>query len=139
MLHSIQFIKNLLHKENIPLKNLGLTVTYHDPCHIGRNAGVNPLYNEPREILSNITTLVEMKTIQENAKCCGAGGGVKKGFPDLALEIGKSRIKEAEDTGAEFLVSICPFCFRNLNDAISALNSNIKMIDLLELLDQALS
>lgn len=80
-----------------------------------------------------------MKTIKENAKCCGAGGGVKKGFPELALEIAKSRVKEAEDTGAEYLVSICPFCYRNLSDAIIALNSKIKMIDLLELLDQALS
>ena len=80
-----------------------------------------------------------MKTIKENAKCCGAGGGVKKGFPDLALEIAKSRIKEAEETGAEYLVSICPFCYRNLSDAIKSLNSNIKMIDLLELLNQALS
>ncbi|MFX1357849.1 MAG: (Fe-S)-binding protein [Promethearchaeota archaeon] len=137
--HSIEFIKELLHEKNISLKNLGITVAYHDPCHTGRNAGVNPLYEEPRDILSKIATLVEMKTIKENAKCCGAGGGLKKGFPSLALEIAKSRIKEAEDTGAEYLVSICPFCYRNLYDAIKALNSDIKMIDLLELLNQALS
>jgi Fe-S oxidoreductase len=79
-----------------------------------------------------------MKTIKGNAKCCGAGGGVKKGFPDLALNIAKSRIKEAEETGADYLVSICPFCYRNLNDAIIELNSNIKMIDLMELLNQAI-
>ena len=79
-----------------------------------------------------------MKTIKENANCCGAGGGVKKGFPDLALEIAKSRVQEAEETGADYLVSICPFCYRNLADAITALNSNIKMVDLMELIDQAL-
>ncbi|MFW9936188.1 MAG: (Fe-S)-binding protein [Candidatus Thorarchaeota archaeon] len=139
VLHSIEFIKAVLEDKNISLKNLGITVTYHDPCHTGRNAGVNPLYEEPREFLSEIAILNEMKTIKENAKCCGAGGGVKKGFPELALEIAKSRVKEAEDTGAKYLVSICPFCYRNLNDAIKALNSDIKMIDLLELLNQALS
>ena len=86
-----------------------------------------------------MANLIEMKTIKESAKCCGAGGGVKKGFPELALEISKARIQEAEETGAEYLVSICPFCFRNLDDAIKASNSEIKMIDLMELLEQALN
>ena len=79
-----------------------------------------------------------MKTIKENTKCCGAGGGVKKGFPELALEIAKSRVKEAEETGVQYLVSICPFCYRNLSDAIKALNSDLKMVDLMELVEQAL-
>jgi Fe-S oxidoreductase len=96
------------------------------------------LYEEPRELLSKIANITEMKTIKQSANCCGAGGGVKKGFADLALEIAKSRIKEAEETGADNLVSICPFCYRNLVDAIEALDSNIKMVDLTDLLNQAL-
>jgi heterodisulfide reductase subunit D len=131
VLHSIEFIKEFLDKHEVDLKNLDLTVTYHDPCHTGRNAGDTPLYEEPRTLLRKMTNLNEMKTIKENAKCCGAGGGLKKGFPELALNIAKSRIKEAEETGADYLVSICPFCFRNLNDAIKDLNSNIKMVDLM--------
>jgi Fe-S oxidoreductase len=79
-----------------------------------------------------------MRTIKQNAKCCGAGGGVKKGFPELSLEIAKSRVQEAEETGAEYLVSICPFCYRNLSDAIKDLGSSIKMIDLMELIIQAI-
>jgi len=138
VLHTIEFIKFYLDEKNLILKNLGINVTYHDPCHTGRNSGLSPLYEEPREILSKISNLNEMKTIKENANCCGAGGGVKKGFPDLALEIAKSRVLEAEETGADYLVSICPFCYRNLLDAINALNSDIKMIDLMELIDQAL-
>ena len=63
----------------------------------------------------------------------------KERIPELALEISKSRIREAEETGAEILVSICPFCFRNLSDAITALNSEIKMVDLMDLLNQALN
>lgn len=135
VLHTIEFVHDLINKKNVTLKNLGITTTYHDPCHTGRHVG---LYEEPREILKKISNLNEMKTIKENAKCCGAGGGVKKGFPELALEIAKSRIQEAEETGAEYLVSICPFCYRNLYDAIKAMSSKIVMIDLLELLNEAI-
>ena len=80
-----------------------------------------------------------MKTIKQSANCCGAGGGVKKGFPELALKIGKSRIQEAEETGAEIIVSICPFCYRNLADSITEAGSNLKMVDLMELVEQALN
>jgi len=138
VLHTIEFIKFYLDEKNLILKNLGINTTYHDPCHTGRNSGLSPLYEEPREILSKISNLTEMKTIKENAKCCGAGGGVKKGFPELALEIAKTRVQETEETGVDYLVSICPFCYRNLADAITALDSNIKMVDLMELIDQAL-
>lgn len=133
--HTIEFVHKLLKEKNIDLKNLGLHVTYHDPCHTGRHTGI---YEEPRELLKKVAKLIEMKTIKENAKCCGAGGGVKKGFPELSLKIAESRIKEAEETGADYIVSICPFCYRNLSDAIKALNSKIKMVDLLELINQAL-
>ncbi|MFX1304945.1 MAG: (Fe-S)-binding protein [Promethearchaeota archaeon] len=140
--HAIEIINKIINEQNIQLKDLGINATYHDPCHTGRNAGykegINPLYEEPREILKKITNLIEMKTIKENSKCCGAGGGVKKGFPELALEIAKSRVKEAEVTGAQYLVSICPFCYRNLLDAIKALDSDLKMVDLMELVEQAL-
>jgi heterodisulfide reductase subunit D len=136
--HTIEFLDNVLKEKKIELQNLGIKTTYHDPCHTGRNAGSFPLYEQPRRLLSQISNFVEMKTIKESAKCCGAGGGVKKGFPELALEIAKTRIKEAEDTGAEYLVSMCPFCFRNLNDAILSLHSQIKMIDLIELISLAL-
>ncbi len=135
VLHTIEYIQRLLSQRDIPLKHLGLTVTYHDPCHTGRHTG---LYEEPRDLLKRVATVTEMDTIKENAKCCGAGGGVKKGFPELSLEIAKSRIREAEETGAEAVVSICPFCYRNLSDAIKALDSKLKMIDLTELLDQGL-
>jgi Fe-S oxidoreductase len=143
VLHTIELVRDIINEKNIELKHLGLKATYHDPCHTGRNSGmkegVNPLYEEPRELLSKMADIVEMKTIKQNSKCCGAGGGLKKGFPELALEISKSRILEAEETGAEIIVSICPFCYRNLSDAIKDSNSNLKMVDLTELLDQALS
>lgn len=135
ILHSIELIRNIINEKDIKLKKLDITATYHDPCHTGRHTG---LYEEPREILNKIADVTEMRTIKENAKCCGAGGGVKKGFPEFSLEIAKSRVREAMDTDTDYLVSICPFCFRNLSDAIDALDSNIEMIDLLELIYKAL-
>ncbi|MHA1758865.1 MAG: heterodisulfide reductase-related iron-sulfur binding cluster, partial [Promethearchaeota archaeon] len=110
--------------------------TYHDPCHLGRHVGI---YDSPRNLLKKISNLVEMRTHREGAMCCGAGGGLKKAFPDLALEIAKNRIKEAEETGVKTLVSTCPFCFRNLSDAIEAINSDMEMVDLVELILEALN
>jgi Fe-S oxidoreductase len=136
VLHTVELMNKIIKEKNVQLKNLGFNVTYHDPCHAGRHVGV---YEEPREILKKIANLTEMKTIKQSAKCCGAGGGVKKGFPELALEIAKSRVREAEDTGTDYLVSICPFCYRNLSDAIIALGSSMKMVDLTELVNQALN
>ncbi len=82
--------------------------------------------------------LKEMQRIKQNAFCCGAGGGLKKGYPELAMKVAKTRLKEAEDTGADTIVSICPFCFRNLKDAIEDTGSKMKMIDLMELVIQAI-
>ncbi|MFO8017793.1 MAG: heterodisulfide reductase-related iron-sulfur binding cluster [Promethearchaeia archaeon] len=138
VLHTVEFLIKLIEENKIELKDLGFSVTYHDPCHTGKHMGGNALYEEPRNLLNKISNFTEMKRIKQNAWCCGAGGGVKKGFPDLALEISKTRIKEAEETSAEYLVSICPFCYRNLDDAIKELKSEIKMIDLTNLLNQAI-
>ncbi|MFX0103792.1 MAG: (Fe-S)-binding protein, partial [Candidatus Hodarchaeota archaeon] len=135
VLHSIEFVEKYIDEKNIALKNIGLNVTYHDPCHLGRHAN---LYEPQRKILRKIANLTEMKATKEHAKCCGAGGGVKKAFPDLALNIAKSRIEEAVETGADYLVSSCPFCYRNLSDAIKTLDSKIIMKDLTQLIDEAL-
>ena len=130
ILHMVEFLEDLLNQDNVSVKKLDINTTYHDPCHIGRHMEV---YEAPRRILNKISNFIEMKTNREGAMCCGAGGGVKKGFPELSLEIAKNRIKEAESIGASVLVSTCPFCYRNLSDAIKALNSDLKMVDLVEL------
>jgi heterodisulfide reductase subunit D len=133
--HSFEFLKTEISSKNLKLKSLDIKTTYHDPCHIGRHMG---LYITPRDLLSKISNFIEIKTNCAAAMCCGAGGGVKKGFPELALEMAKNRIKEAQSTGASVLVSTCPFCYRNLSDAIKALNSDLKMVDLVELVLESL-
>ena len=132
--HSPVFFLELLRKGELKLKNsFNQKVTYHDPCHIGRHAGI---YDPPRELLTKIpgVELVEMERIREYAWCCGSGGGVKSAFSDLALFAAKERCDEALRTGAQALVSTCPFCWRNLCDATEAYDLNLKMYDLIELL-----
>jgi heterodisulfide reductase subunit D len=136
ILHITQFLRDYVKSGALKLKNdKKLLLTYHDPCHLGRHAGV---YDVPREIIQSLPgiELVEMPRNRENSWCCGAGGGVKAGFRDWAVEIANQRVEEAEGTGAEILLSTCPFCATNLKDAIQATGSKLKFMDLVDLLDE---
>ncbi len=149
-------------------KSVPLRVTYHDPCHLGRlsepyipwegvekkvlgqvvvkdppkefRRGTNGIYEPPRHVLSSIPglQLVEMERIKEYAWCCGAGGGVKEAYPDFALWTATERIEEAMATGAEALVTACPWCERNFKDALEQSKAKIKLYDVVELLLEAL-
>jgi heterodisulfide reductase subunit D len=112
-----------------------LKVTYHDPCHLGRHGGV---YEAPRDVLQKLPgiELVEMPRNREHAWCCGAGAGVKSAIKDFALETARKRVDESMTTGASIIVSACPFCERNLGDAIKASNANIGIRDLVDLVDE---
>jgi Fe-S oxidoreductase len=169
VLHVVEFFDELLESGQLKLTNeVPLTVTYHDPCHLGRNAevyeewegdvvdlmplvsinippkpkktGAKGIYDAPRNILKKIPglKLIEMERIREYSYCCGAGAGVKSAFPEFALNAAKTRIQEAEDTGAKILTSACPFCSTNLQDAIKDSGSKLKFYDINELLLMAL-
>jgi Fe-S oxidoreductase len=144
-------------------KNVNMKVTYHDPCHLGRrgepykhwegkrvqwgltepprelNRGVNGIYEPPRNILKAIpgVSLVEMERIKEYSWCCGSGAGSKSAYPDFALAVAKERVEEAETTGASAIVSACPWCEANLSDGIDASGSKMKVIDILDVIEQA--
>ncbi|MFX0205525.1 MAG: (Fe-S)-binding protein [Candidatus Hodarchaeota archaeon] len=134
--HTVELVKNLIDEGRLKIKSeYNKTLTYHDPCHLGRHMGI---YEVPREIYGKIpgSKLVEMPRNRENAWCCGAGGGVKIGYPDWAIEISKERLEEAKETGASVISSICPFCRTNLSDANEKYNMGFEVIDLIEILDQ---
>lgn len=105
--HVIQNLVEMLEKHKLTVKKILGKVTYHDPCHLGRLEG---LIEEPREILRQIADFKEMENHGYDSNCCGAGGGVRAAFRELSEEIGKKRIEEAKATGAEILISACPFC-----------------------------
>src|SRR5208283_3712922 len=85
-----------------PPAKLGIRATYHDPCHLLRGQGVR---DQPRELIRNIVDLVEMPAI-----CCGSGGGVRAGVPEEAAALGRRRGEEIRKTGAELVITSCPFC-----------------------------
>ena len=133
--HTVELVKQLLDEGKLKFNSeYKKTLTYHDPCHIGRHMG---LYEVPRDVYKQIPGInfVEMKRNKENAWCCGAGGGVKIGYPDWALEISKERLEEAKETGATVLSSVCPFCRTNLQDSNDKFNMGFEVIDLIEILD----
>ncbi|MBD3254225.1 MAG: 4Fe-4S dicluster domain-containing protein [Candidatus Lokiarchaeota archaeon] len=135
--HLTEYVAKNLDLVEKKLKNWDKRITYHDPCHLGRYMKI---YDAPRKILRAIdgVQLIEMKNSKECAMCCGAGGGLKGGFPEEALEIAKLRIREAENTGAEILATACVFCKRNLRDAAEALNSKITVLNIEDILTQLL-
>ena len=124
-----------------------MQVTYHDPCHLGRRDNIyvpgkviRGVYEDPREILKKIPgiNLVEMYRIRECAWCCGAGGGVREAYPDFSNWTATERVAEARSTGAEAIVTACPWCERNFLDAVKQGAGNMKVYDIIELVKQAM-
>jgi Fe-S oxidoreductase len=113
-----------------------LTVTYHDPCYLGRH---NRIFETPREIIRTIPgiKLVEMAHHGPDSLCCGGGGGRMWQGQDLHgdARMGEIRIKEAHGTGAEILITACPLCLIMLEDAskTAGLDGVLKVMDLNEL------
>ncbi len=144
ILHTSEFINRLLTLAEVKrlhqkTGNWGLTreVTYHDPCHLGHHMA---FFDPPREVIAKLPgyKLVEMPRNRDHAWCCGAGGGVKVGYPDWALNISKERVEEAQQTKARMLVSTCPFCKTNLSQANEQFKTNLRVVDLIELLDEVI-
>ena len=138
VVHITELLTELIEDGKIKFKGeVKGKVTYHDPCELGREMKI---YDQPRIIIQNIPgiELVEMIRNRERTWCCGGGGGVKGANPELSLKIGKEKVEEALATGAKIIVSACPSCKININDAIAAVGTELKTIDITELVAQAL-
>jgi heterodisulfide reductase subunit D len=89
VIHIVEYAAELIRNGDLDFRGLGekRKVTYHDPCHLGRELGI---HDAPREMLRALPgiELVEMETSREAALCCGSGGGVRSYDPDLAERIG---------------------------------------------------
>jgi heterodisulfide reductase subunit D len=138
VMHTTQLIARLLRDKKIKFtQEVPYKVTFHDPCHMGRHSNV---YNDPREVMAQIPGLefVEMHRHREFSRCCGAGGGLKAGFGDIQNLMAQQRVRDAEKTGAQRLVSNCPFCYQGLQIGINAIGSKVKMTDISELVARAI-
>ena len=168
ILHVSQLIEQLRGQGVIePQGEVPKLVTYHDPCHLGRlgeayehwkgeyhavggilvpepdkpkQVGGGGVYDAPRALLRSIPgiELVEMDRIRQYSWCCGAGGGVLESDPDFACATALERIREARSTGAEAIVTSCPWCVRNLRDAQEGSDDVFEVFDVLDILEQSL-
>ena len=167
VLHITEYLDQLIKEGRLkPRKKVAMKVTYHDPCHLGRlgepyihwegkeipgfqrrfsppkelRRGTYGVYEPPRDVLKSIPglKLTEMDRIKEYTWCCGAGGGVNESNPEFSLWTATERIKEAEATGAEAIVTACPWCVKNFNQAIKESGSSLKVYDVVELLEKAI-
>jgi len=113
--------------------------TYHDPCYLGRH---NQVYDEPRAVLDAIPGLkrVEMQRCRDRSFCCGGGGLMLFYEPKEDERMGVKRVRMAADAGANVIVTACPFCMVNIEDAIkvSGMEGKMTAIDLAELVDRQL-
>ena len=120
-----------------PIENPQSVYTYHDPCYLGRHNGI---YEDPRAVLDAIPGLkrVEMKRSRDRSFCCGGGGLMLFYEPTEEQRMGVKRIQMAAEAGANVIVTACPFCMVNIEDAIkvAGLEGKMTAIDLVELADR---
>jgi Fe-S oxidoreductase len=123
-----------------PVENKESVYTYHDPCYLGRH---NQIYDDPRDVLDAIPGLkrVEMSRSRDRSFCCGGGGLMLFYEPKEDQRMGVKRVKMAAEAGANVIVTACPFCMTNIEDAIKVAGMEGKMtaIDLAELVDQQIA
>jgi Fe-S oxidoreductase len=123
-----------------PIEDQNNVYTYHDPCYLGRH---NQVYDDPRNVLDAIPGLhrVEMKRSRDRSFCCGGGGLMLFYEPKEDQRMGVQRVHMAAEAGANVIVTACPFCMVNIEDAIKVAGMENKMtaIDLAELVDRQIA
>lgn len=116
------------------LENGNKVYTYHDPCYLGRH---NAVYEDPRELIDALPGIkrIDMQRSRDRSFCCGGGGLMLFYEPEEEQRMGVLRVKMAAEAGANVIVTACPFCLVNMEDAIkvAGLEGQMEAIDLSEL------
>ncbi|HMD72110.1 MAG TPA: (Fe-S)-binding protein [Bryobacteraceae bacterium] len=135
--HASEFLVDLLREGRVPMKETPLTVTYHDPCDLGRGARV---FDAPREAIQSIpgVRLVELPRNREDCQCCGGGGNLEMLDAALSTEIAKRKIEEVVSTGAQAVVTSCQQCVRTMNTYVRRNKVSVEVLDLTQLVRKAL-
>ena len=137
LVHASEMVAQLVLEDRLPLGELPMTVTYHDPCDLGRGGRV---FDEPRAIMARIPglTLVEMEHNREHCLCCGGGGNLEMIDPDLSAAMAKRKVEEAVATGAEAIITNCQQCVRTMMTYAKRNKVNIDVMDMSQLVAKSL-
>jgi len=136
MVHHTQLLNQLVReKKLIPVNKATTSLTYHDPCYLGRH---NEIYQPPRELLiATGVKVTEMPRNQERSFCCGAGGGRMWMEEKIGERINLSRVDEAIATGVDEVAVACPFCRVMVTDGMTARESDVEVLDVAQALLRA--
>jgi len=140
VMHHTQMLATLVEAGKLAPQANGQTVTFHDPCYLGRHNGV---FDEPRELvrLTTRTKPIEMERSREQSFCCGGGGGMCYVDEKPDQRVNQARADEAIATGADVVAVGCPFCTTMLEDGVAARKGdrNVVVRDVAELLWESVS
>jgi len=135
VLHHTQLLSRLVAEGRlVPTHPVDATVTYHDPCYLGRH---NRVFDAPRDILGSVPgiRLTEMPRHRETSFCCGAGGARMWMEETIGTRINETRTDEAIGTGAELITAACPYCIVMLTDGAANRKQQGKAPEELQVVD----
>jgi len=144
VLHHTELLRRLLTDGRLtPIQPVDATVTYHDPCYLGRH---NKVYAPPREILDAVPSLTakEMHRCKERGFCCGAGGARFWMEEKIGKRVNIERTEEALGLDPDLISTACPFCMVMLTDAVTAKQADgtaresVQVLDVAQILQQSL-
>jgi Fe-S oxidoreductase len=140
VVHHAEFIRQLIQSGRLRLKKDLDSVTYHDPCYLGRHNGI---YDAPREVLASVSKsgIQEMPRNRSRSLCCGAGGGYAWMDDRIESRINHLRFEEVKSCGARTAAVSCPFCMQMFEDAIRVKDPGrtVRTADIAELVAEALA